>query len=60
MEDVFTTKIEVELTIEELEDLIIALRFFNLNMSGSVRSNLEEKLENIAYVTKMSISEGDE
>ena len=60
MEDVFTTKIEVELTIVELEDLIIALRFFNLNMSGSVRSNLEEKLENIAYVTKMSISEGDE
>lgn len=60
MEDVFTTKIEVELTIEELEDLIIALRFFNLNMSGSVRSDLEEKLENIAYVTKMSISEGDE
>ena len=63
MKDVFDTKIEVELTLGEFENLIVALRYYNLNMSGSVRSNLEEKLDNIAYVTKMSISginEGDD
>ena len=63
MGDVFDTKIEVELTLEELDNLIIALRYFNLKVSSSVRSDLEEKLENISYITKMSISgisEGDD
>lgn len=55
MNDVFDTKIEIELTLGELENLIVMLRLANKVVSGDVRSELEEKLENIAMATKMSI-----
>lgn len=55
VKDVFNTKIEVELTLRELEMLIVKLRVANKIISGEVHCELEEKLENIAVITKMSI-----
>lgn len=56
MQDVWNTKIPVELTIRELEDIIIMLRVANMTVRGNVRSEIEEKLENIVTKAKMNIS----
>lgn len=48
MEDIFNTKVQVEITLEELENIILCLRVINQATSGSVRSELEERLSNVA------------
>lgn len=60
MSDIFDTKIQVELTLKELEDITLALRMVNKAFSGNIRSELEEKLSDIAFITKMSSNEEQE
>lgn len=48
MKDMFNTKINVELTLEELENIIICLRAANKHNTGSVRNELEERLSNLS------------
>lgn len=53
--NIFDTKINVEITLSELENLIIMLRVANKVITGEIRSELEEKLENIAFKIKTNL-----
>lgn len=53
--NVFDTKINIELTLGELENLIVMLRVANKVVTGEIRSELEEKLENIAFKIKTNL-----
>ena len=55
MDNVWDTKIEIELTLSELEDITLALRIANKVFRGDSRSEREDKLSNIAAITKMSV-----
>lgn len=55
MDNVWDTKIQVELTLKELEDITLALRMVNKAFSGDTRSELEDRLTNIAIITKTSV-----
>lgn len=55
MDNVWDTKIEIELTLSELENITLALRIANKVVSGDSRSELENKLSNIVAITKMSV-----
>lgn len=55
MDNVWDTKIQIELTLKELEDITLALRMVNKAFSGDSRSELEDRLSNIATITKMSV-----
>lgn len=52
IDDIWDRKINIELTLHELEDLIISLRVANKVINGKVGSKLEEKLNNIAQLEK--------
>lgn len=54
MDNVWDTKIQVELTLKELEDITLALRMVNKAFGSGVRSELEDRLSNIAVTTKMN------
>lgn len=54
MEGIWNKKVEVELTLKELEDITLALRMVNKAFSGNIKSDLEDKLSNIVYITKTS------
>ena len=56
MKDIFDTKVNVELTLEELEHIIVCLRAINKYSTGSVRSELEERLSNLSIEVKMGQS----
>ena len=56
MKDIFDTKVNVELTLEELEHIIVCLRAINKYSTGSVRSELEERLSNLSIDVKMGQS----
>ena len=53
MKDIFDTKVNVELTLGELENIILCLRAINKHNTGSVRSELEERLSNLSVDVKM-------
>lgn len=55
MDNIWNTKVPIDVTLKELEDIIIALRMVNRAFNGDVRSELEERLSNLATKTKMSI-----
>lgn len=55
MKDVFDTKVNVEITLGELEELIIMLRVANKALTGEIRSELEEKLSDLSMELKTSI-----
>lgn len=55
MNNVWGTKTQIELTLEELVDITLALRLFNGVISGDSRSELEERLSNIVTKIKMSV-----
>lgn len=55
MDNVWDTKIQIEVTLRELEDITLALRMIDKAFSGDVRSELEERLSDIAITTKMSV-----
>lgn len=52
MENIWNRKVNIELTLHELEDLIISLRVANKVITGDVGSKLEEKLNDIAQLEK--------
>lgn len=54
MDNIWNTKISVELTLKELEDITLALRMVDKAFNGNSRSELEERLTNIAIMTKMN------
>ncbi|MGL5440316.1 MAG: hypothetical protein ACRDA4_08090 [Filifactoraceae bacterium] len=54
MDNPFNKKIEIELTLHELEEIIIMLRVANKVVTGEIRSEIEEKLQNICSITKYS------
>ena len=56
MKDIFDTKVNVELTLGELENIILCLRAINKHNTGSVRSKLEERLSNLSVDVKMGQS----
>ena len=53
MKDIFDTKVNIELTLGELESIIICLRAADKHNTGSVRSELEERLSNLSVDVKM-------
>ena len=53
LNDIWDRKINIELTLHELEDLIISLRVANKFITGNVGSELEEKLNNIVQLEKL-------
>lgn len=55
MDNVWDKKIQVELTLKELEDITLALRMVDKAFGGGTRSELEDRLTHIATITKMSI-----
>lgn len=55
MDNVWDTKIQIELTLKELEDITLALRIANKVFSEDSRSELEERLSNIVTKIKMSV-----
>lgn len=56
MKDIFDTKVNVELTLGELENIIVCLRAGNKYSTGKVRSELEERLSNLSVDVKMGQS----
>lgn len=54
IKDPFDCKLNIELTLEELEHIIVCLRAINKYSTGSVRSELEERLDDISNNFKMS------
>lgn len=52
---VFDEKVNIEITLGELEELIVMLRVANKFITGKTRSELEEKLENMATKLKMAL-----
>ena len=50
-----TKKIQIKLTLSELEEITSALRIVNEVFSGDSRSELEDRLSNIATTVKMSV-----
>ncbi len=56
MKDIFDTKVNVELTLQELESIIVCLRAGNKYNTGKVRSELEERLSNLSVHVKMGQS----
>lgn len=56
MKNIFDTKVNVELTLEELESIIVCLRAINKHNTGKVRSELEERLSNLSVDVKMGQS----
>lgn len=55
MNNIWNTQIPIRLTLEELEDITLALRIVNTALSGDSRSELEEKLSDIESRVKMSV-----
>ena len=55
MDNFLDTKIQIKLTLSELEDITLALRIVNEVFSGDSRSELEDRLSNIATTIKMSV-----
>ena len=55
MDNVLETKIQIKLTLSELEDITLALRIVNKVFSGDSRSELEDRLSNIVTTIKMSV-----
>ena len=55
MDNVLDTKIQIKLTLSELEDITLALRIVNKVFSGDSRSELEDRLSNIVTTIKMSV-----
>lgn len=55
MNNVWDTKIQIKLTLRELEDITLALRLVNGVLSEGSRSELEERLSNIVTKIKMSV-----
>lgn len=53
MKDIFDTKVNIELTLGELESIIICLRAAHKNNTGSVRSELEKILSNLSVDVKI-------
>lgn len=55
LDNIWNTKVKVELTLKELEEITLSLWIANKAFTGNTRSDLEEKLSNIVQITKMSI-----
>ena len=55
MDNVLNTKIQIKLTLSELEDITLALRIVNEVLSGDSRSELEDRLSNIVTTIKEPI-----
>ncbi len=55
MNNVLDTKIQIKLTLSELEDITLALRIVNEVFSGDSRSELEDRLSNIVTTIKMGV-----
>lgn len=55
MDNVLDTKIQIKLTLSELEDITLALRIVNEVFSGDSRSELEDRLSNIVTTIKMGV-----
>lgn len=55
MDNVWDTKIQIGLTLKELEDITLALRIVNTIISGDSGSELEARLSNIESRIKMSV-----
>lgn len=55
MDNVWDTKIQIEVTLKELEDITLALRMVNKAFGNGVRSDLEDRLSHIVVNTKMSV-----
>ena len=55
MDNFWDKKIQVDLTLKELEDITLALRMVDKAFGGGNRSSLEERLTDITHKAKMSI-----
>lgn len=53
-DNIWDKKVQIELTLKELEDITLSLRITDKAFIGDIRSELEEKLSNVVHITKMS------
>lgn len=55
MSDIWNKKVQVELTVRELEEITLALRMVNKAFGNGLRSELEDRLSHVTVEAKMSL-----